>query len=208
MMRAVVDSVEESEKVGFLRISLVLSEQRHGRTTCTQKAKKEIRESYEVSKEDYLSIGEPREGEEILDEEISVITRISDEKEAFDRALHIVAFGDNSYREMCEKLMQRGFSRSVCDTAIEKLKSLGYIDEDRQLRRLIEYTAKEKLIGIKKLVPLLVSKGYSSSDVVRIVGECEKDGNIDFNEIRKSLIDKYSPGDEKEKRLLLYKHGF
>ncbi|MDY3845802.1 MAG: hypothetical protein SOZ62_02680 [Eubacteriales bacterium] len=207
MMRAVVDSVQESKKVGFLRISLVLSEQRHGRT-CTQKAKKEIRESYEVSREDYISIGEPREGEEILDEEISVITRISDEKEAFDRALRIVAFGDNSYRVLYAKLMQRGFSRSVCDTVIEKLKSLGYIDEDRQLRRLVEYTAKEKLIGIKKLVPLLVSKGYSSSDVIRMVGECEKNGNIDFGEIKKSLFDKYSPGDEKEKRLLLYKHGF
>ncbi len=210
MMKAIVDSVEESKRDGYLRITLVMNTELHracpgGRS---QRSGRALRESYEVGRDEYASIGSPHEGVEILDEEISVITRLSDEKEAFDRALRMVSFGDNSCRALKTKLMQRGYSPSVADTAVKKLKELGYIDEERQLRRLCSYISKEKLIGEKKLVPLLVAKGYASSDIKRIIAECENDGDIDFRKIKKELTEKYRPSDEREKKILFYKHGF
>jgi SOS response regulatory protein OraA/RecX len=103
-----------------------------------------------------------------------------------------------------------GFSRDAADEVIADMLREGYINERRQLERLIESEVKRNLIGPKKLIPKLLAKGFSRTDINDALDALAADGVIDFSEAKRQLVMKKlgdSPDSEEVKKLL-YKHGF
>ena len=88
--------------------------------------------------------------------------------------------------------------------------SLGYIDEARQLRRLITEDANRKLLGPRKIIPRLMAKGYSLSDVKKEFTALTDSGEIDIDKNKELLLSKYlgESRDPEETKKLLYKYGY
>ena len=107
------------------------------------------------------------------------------------------------------KLQKAGFGRELCDRVVSEMVSLGYIDEKRQLERLITVEANGKLRGPLRIIPALGNKGYSSSDIRAVMHELTESGEVDFRRNAKILLDKKLPvADPEEKKKFLYKNGY
>ena len=126
------------------------------------------------------------------------------------KALSLLAFSDNSKKTLMVKLLRFGLDRAMAESIVSEMCALGYINEDAQLSRMIERLANGQLIGPKKILARLVSKGYSASDIKRAMREMMDSGEIDFSENKRLLLEKYSveDGDTELENKILYKSGF
>ena len=156
------------------------------------------------------AIGYP-EAESELDNSQLLAIRYTDELiRAKKKALSILAFADNNKKTLGAKLYRAGFSREIIDEVLSEMLSLGYIDERRQLERIILVEANSKLRGPRKIIPALASKGYSTSDISAVLRALVDSGEVDFSRNARLLIEKKLPDtdDAEEKKKLLYKNGF
>ena len=126
------------------------------------------------------------------------------------KALSLLAFSDNSKKTLTVKLLRFGLNRAMADRIVSEMCDLGYINEDAQLSRMIERLANGQLMGPKKIISRLASKGYSPSDIKRAMREMCDFGEIDFSENKRRLLEKYSvtDGDTDLENKILYKNGF
>ena len=87
---------------------------------------------------------------------------------------------------------------------------LGYINETRQLERLIENEANVKLLGRRKIFEKLISKGYKKGEIELVLEELISQGIVDFEKSGQKLIEKkiHAAASEEEIRSLLYKNGY
>ncbi len=165
---------------------------------------------YTVSEAVYLSIGSPTPHTELDERSLSIIRYADELYRAEKKALSLLSFADNNERTLRAKLIRAGFSREVSDEICEKMVSLGYINERRQLERLILGEANGKLRGPMKITPHLASKGYAPSDIRRVMQELIERGELDFESNAERLIEKKLPADatREEKKNLLYRNGY
>ena len=154
----------------------------------------------------YDALGRPTPCEEISDEDFRIASDGDEYNRAKKKALNILSFGDNSERELLAKLSRAGFSRTVRDRVLSEMKALGYVDEERQLTRLIEALANEKLSGPKKILASLVGKGYAPEKVKSVMRRLEIEKKIDFTASKEKLLRGIEDSDERRK--ILYKRGF
>ena len=126
------------------------------------------------------------------------------------KALSLLAFTDNSRSALRQKLVRFGLDREMAETIVDEMSMLGYINEDSQLSRMIDRLANGQLYGPKKIVARLASKGYSPSDIKRVMREMMESGEIDFSENKRRLLEKHSvaDGDTELENKILYKNGF
>ena len=165
---------------------------------------------YTISEAVYSSIGSPTVHTSIDERSLAVIKYADELYRAEKKALSLLAFADNNERTLYQKLSRAGFSREVSEEIAKKMVSLGYINEKRQLERLILNEANYKLRGPLKITPYLVAKGYSAREVRLVMDELQERGEIVFLENSKRLIDK-KLGDgatEEDKKKLLYRNGY
>ena len=106
--------------------------------------------------------------------------------------------------------MRAGFDRKSSEEVAKEMTGLGYVDEERQLRRLVLREANVNLSGYAKFLPKLVSKGYSVAKIKEVTLSLVKEGEIDFKANAKKLIEKKLPADasSEEKKTILYKSGY
>ena len=165
--------------------------------------------NYTVCSRVYLEIGSPSVGDILTDEEIYRIREYDEYYRAKKKALAILAYADNNRRNLSMKLSKAGFGRDLTDRVVSEMVELGYIDERRQLERLITVEANGKLRGPLRVIPSLVNKGYSSSDVRAVMHTLVESGEVDFRKNAKILLDKKLPtADPEEKKKFLYKNGY
>ncbi len=165
---------------------------------------------YTVNYATYEDIGSPRVGDSVDSVQLSAIKHNDEYIRAKKKALSLLAYADNNKKNLSTKLLRQGFGRECVMLVIEEMESLGYIDERRQLERIIISEANLKLRGPRKIIPTLVSKGYSSADVSAVMHALVDSGEIDFSDNARQLIAKKLPdgADSEEKKKLLYKNGF
>ena len=168
------------------------------------------RSRYTVSESFYRSLGSPARGTVLTEEEISLIKGEDERIRATRKALSLLSYSDNNEKGLVTKLLRVGFSRDVAMGVSEEMVRLGYIDESRQLERLILREANVSLSGFGKILPKLMSKGYSAENIKKITHRLVESGEIDFKENAKRLIEKKLPDDasREEKKKLLYKNGY
>lgn len=165
---------------------------------------------YTVNAEAYQAIGCPKAPTVLNGEQLSRVKYTDRLLRARKKALSLLAFSDNNRRTLWAKLARAGFDREIVEQTVEEMVALGYINEDRQLERIILNEANVKLRGPAKILPFLVSKGYLAADVRRVMSNLVDDGQIDFKENARALIQKKLPDcqDGGEIKKLLYKNGY
>ncbi len=127
---------------------------------------------------------------------------------AMKRAVTVLAASDKSERRLYEKLMSSGFSREAVIETVNEVKRRGYLDEDRQLSRLVEREANLSLRGRQYIIRKLLTKGYKTSDIVRAIDALTFDGTIDFDRNFEILAEMKGAADEESRALLKHKFGY
>ena len=158
----------------------------------------------------YEEIGTPRPGDFIDCEQMSAIRYTDEQIRAKKKALNILAYADNNKKNLATKLYRAGFGRDTVSAVTAEMEGLGYIDERRQLERIILNEANLKLRGPRKIIPTLAAKGYSTSDISSVMSALVDSGEIDFSRNARILAEKKLPegADSEEKKKLLYKNGY
>lgn len=158
----------------------------------------------------YSSLGEPGVGYELSDDEYSELLLADEQYRALKKALNILSFGDNSKRKLYEKLRRGGFSPEVCRRTVEDMTELGYLNEEKQLQRLISSLANVSLFGPKRITAKLMNSGYSHEDIRRAISSLNECGEIDFEAGFNKLAKKHlgEEPDSEELAKLRYKYGY
>ena len=164
---------------------------------------------YTVNEGTYRKIGCPLSDEIIDGDSLDTLAKEDEERRALMKALSILAYSDNNKRRLYTKLINHGFSKDVASATVFECVRLGYIDEQRQLERLIlKYS--EELLGPKKIMAKLASKSYSASEISKMIKELEDCEKIDFKKSRAILLETKLPegASYEETRKLLHKYGY
>ena len=166
--------------------------------------------SYKVSESFYIDIGAPEIGASLLSDTVALVEEENEYHEALKKALSLLEYSDNSKSMLFKKLLMRKVNKDAARYAVKRCVALGYLDEERQLKRLVSDLANNSLLGKNKIVAKLVAKGYLTTDVYKIIAILLDEGEIDFEHNKQKLIEKHSAvcGDEEALTKLLYKHGF
>ena len=190
-----VEYVKNDEKTGAVRIAV-----RDG----------DERRIFNLGKSTYARIGMIRKGEELTDEVMALMDEENEYRAAKRHALSILSYGDNNERRLIEKLMRKGSSRELAREVAREMVSLGYINESRQLERLVSLDANTKLFGEGRILRHLVSLGYSAADVRSILLSLCETGEIDFEKNAVRLLEKHGGKDldADAKRKLLFRYGY
>ena len=164
--------------------------------------------AYSVTLATYSTIGAPGRYSNISDRDLDAIIAEDERYRAMKRAVSLLAASDKSVYNVSSRLRQLGFSSESVESAVQECLARGYIDEDRQLRRMVEREANEALRGRYYIKKKLMSRGYRSADIDRVIRALEDDGELNFKSNFERLIEKNGAHDEDSRRKLAYKYGY
>ena len=112
---------------------------------------------------------------------------------AFDTALYYLTFRDRSRKELCDKLVEKGYNEEEIEDAIGKLMSYGYIDDERYAKSYICSQMRAK--GRRRIAMELSGKGVDAGMTRELFAELAPDegetiydllekryGNLDFDD--------------------------
>lgn len=194
-MRATVQKVMPTrERTGFLV------------TLCVSQAVERVH-TYRVTETEYEEAGAPVEGDVLEGDALAALTEREDTRLAYERALKILAAGDNTSAALLRKLKDRGFSESVARAAVARACESGYIKEEDMLLRQLGIYAK-RLWGPRKFLPVLLQKGFSRESIEDALRRASEEGVYDKEAVKEALLADFSTQSEAERKALLYKYGF
>lgn len=147
-------------------------------------------------------------GCEVDEPQYDAIAREDESYRAMKCALKLLSLSDNTASALYMKLLRRGFCREVARECADECIRLGYIDEHRQLARLVEREANVALRGKAYIIRKLASKGYRAGLVREVIDELVQSGEVDFSHSFERLAEKMSAESEEERRALSYKYGY
>ena len=164
---------------------------------------------YTLSEGTYREIGCPLSGEIIDEASLYVIIEEDERRRCLQKALRILSFSDNSERGLYLKLLKSGFDKEASLGAVEECVSLGYVDERRQIERIIRHFANDG-IGPYKILRKLLSGRYKKELCFLTLRELEESDEVNFARMRENLICEKLSEDAtpEERRKLLYRYGF
>ena len=169
------------------------------------------RRTLRLSQRRYEALGSPVAGERLDDEMLAALAEAEGEIRALSKAESLLAYGDNSANGLCRKLRQRGYSQENAEAAVAHVLQKGYIREGEQAYRLVVAAANRKCWGPRRIVADLSHKGYPAETVRRAIAQAESEGEIDFEESKKALLQKKF-GEEQpsplDRRRVLYQYGY
>lgn len=188
-----VTYIRDSRSKGYIRVGVADGEEKY---------------DFTVSDSQYLSLGSLLCGDTV--ESIEELKSYDMRYRAKLYALRILSYGDNSKAGLKRKLMARSIPFDVAEDICEEMIGLGYLDEDTQLRSLIENEANFKLLGRRRIFPKLISKGYKKERIELVLEDLISHGIVDFDKNKQKLIDKKLTrgASALEKRKLLYNYGY
>jgi len=166
------------------------------------------RQKYTVTEGTYRDIGCPLSGDDISEDTLAKMARADGERRAMAKALSLLSYADNSEARLYSKLIAAGFSGDIAALVKEECVRLGYIDEERQIARIITRCHKGSL-GPYKILYKLSSLGYARSRSVYVLRGMQADGSVDFDKTKAQLISML-PEDStlNDKQKLLKKYGY
>ncbi len=157
----------------------------------------------------YESLGSPMRYAELCDDEMAEVRTADEGFRAMRRAVSILAASDKSERMLINALCSKhGFSRDVATNVAQECVRLGYIEESRQLERLVEREANISLRGSLAIKRKLASKGYPPDKIDQAIDQLTESGDVDFSENLERLARKKGAQTDEEKNALRYKYGY
>lgn len=166
--------------------------------------------AYTVSERLYSELSGLAVGEEIDEYTLDKIRGEDEYYNAKKKALSLLAYADNNEKTLVRKLLTKGISRSVAEDVAREMVSLGYINEERQLERIILNEANRNFSGPEKIFRKLAAKGYSISKIKEVIRDLLDNGEIDFSKNASALIERKIGPDSsaEEKKKLLFRYGY
>ena len=185
--------IRDSKSRGYLKIGISDGDKKY---------------EYTLSEAEYRECGSLLSGDEIFDTD--TLKRCDMRYRAKLYALRILAFGDNNVQTLIRKLISRSISSDIAKEVATEMVGRGYIDEHRQLERLIEREVNTNLSGKEKLILKLASKGYHREEIESVLEEFVLSGAVDFEASKKKLISKKlgEGASAEDVRRLLCKYGY
>lgn len=95
------------------------------------------------------------------DEELAAFYKAVGSRCAFIAGLRILSYRDHSAKETVTKLVQKGHKREYSESAVEKLKEYGYINDERYAKYLAESLLERKGMNVRAIKMELLQKGIS-----------------------------------------------
>lgn len=89
---------------------------------------------------------------------------------AFSKALELLALRDHFRAELARKLERRGFPPDEIEAALQRLETLGYLDDVRAAARFVEVNAVRKGWGRHRLERELERRGVARDVAARAAG--------------------------------------
>lgn len=163
-----------------------------------------------VAQSDHAELGFPSRGTKLDAAAVEVLVRADERYAVVRAALRILAYADNSERSLLQKLRRKGFSADAAEDAVHEMVRLGYVDESRQLRILIESEVNGHHHGPQRTLARAHAKGYSASVARRVLRTMVDEGAIDFARSLARLLDKkgIDPADEEAVARIKYQYGY
>ena len=146
-----------------------------------------------------------KENTEINYDKFKEILFEDNKKEAFNKALDIISFKDNTTYEIRNKLYKKGYDDIIISDVLEKLKEYNFIDDNKYAQSYVNSCLTYKKYGKNKIIYMLKQKGISSS----IISNLNFNNDLEFETAKNvfykklSSLDKYDNNKKKEK---LYRH--
>lgn len=88
-----------------------------------------------------------------------------------ERALRLLAVRQRSRRELETRLLAAGFERAEVGEELDRLESVGLIDDERFALEFAEHAATRRLSGRRAVVSSLGAKGVARDVIERALGE-------------------------------------
>ncbi len=166
--------------------------------------------AYTVSERLYSEFSGFAVGEEIDEYTLERIKSEDEYYSAKKKALSLLSYSDNNERALVRKLCLKGIGKSTAEEVAREMVNLGYINEERQLERIILNEVNRKLYGPKKIISSLMSKGYSPGKVKEVMTALIKSREIDFDKAADTLVEKKLGGEytAEQRAALLYRYGY
>ena len=128
------------------------------------------------------------------------------------KAVSLLAFGDNTAKKLSEKLRQKGFSRDAAAEAVRFCVEKRYIDEEDQLKRLMELLCEKKKYGLRRIRQEVWQKGFSEEIVKSHFEEFAAALDFDaavYDRVKRLGADAFSTPEKKKKHVSsLLRYGF
>ena len=161
-------------------------------------------EEYNLSIEQIIKY-KIKENSEIDYEKFKEILLEDNKREAFNKALDIISFKDNTTYEIENKLYKKGYSDIIISDVIMKLKEYNFLDDNKYAQNYVNNCLMYKKYGKNKIVYMLKQKGIPSN----IINNLIFDNDLEF-ETAKKLFDKkllsLDKEDNNKKKEKLYRH--
>ena len=164
--------------------------------------------TYTLREREYRECGSPMRGDNLTRDTVSMMKKYDECYRATLFALRSLSLCDSSATHLLRKLLARGISAEIAKSTVDEMRSLGYIDEARQLEKIITDLVNKSNMGRYKITSRLMAKGYSAREINRAISELSARGEIDFSLAEERLLNKYPELSSDEKRKILYKNGY
>ncbi len=168
----------------------------------------DVSEAYVISAAMLNSLSAPYKGGMLTEDELESVRIHDEEYRATKKALSMLAYSDKNTRTLLSRLRAHGFSEHSARYAVEYCLEQGYIDERRQLERLVLAEANGSLRGRLYIMRKLAAKGYSRTEIAQVIDGLVASGQIDFENNLKRLFEKKGASDGESRRALIYKYGY
>ena len=94
-------------------------------------------------------------------------------------AISLLAYREHTQKELFEKLLDRGFSREDAEGAVAFAVEKNYLSEQRYYTRFVEFCAKSKLYGRRRIYQEARKKGFSADAIDLYTEEALLEVNFD-----------------------------
>ncbi len=111
------------------------------------------------------------EGQHFALDELDGLIHSLERRRAIDRAVLLLSYRPRSIHEVEDRLKKAGFEHDIIDDAIEKLKQLGYLDDDAFAQSWTKNRIDSRLYGPKRVKQELRLKGVSDEIISKNLEE-------------------------------------
>lgn len=135
-----------------------------------------------------------KDGQEISQEEYSELESTVNIRRAYNCAVSLLSRRDHSENELMRKLREKGYGEGAQE-AVEKLKSSGYVDDERFCRIYAGELIRLKGYGKRRVEQELYRKGVSRETISNVLEEITFDNNTLSDIIKRKYLSRMA--DEK-----------
>ena len=149
-----------------------------------------------------------KKGSEIEKPRLEELVKSSEARSAFDKAINILSRGEQTKKDIKQKLLKYGYKESIIDEAIKKAEEYGYINDKEYAKMLVKA---KSLKSRKEIKYSLYTKGIDRN-IVDEVSETISDNEESERAI--AVASKYMKNKEVNSKSLaglyayLYRKGF